>query len=82
MYPKCSHVTHPDAGVYIVCVDLSPQVLANPFLAQELLEEPGAVLQVVSTHSPLPRFTLLHAWSVVTCAALHTARTARFGQSV
>lgn len=54
-------------------VDLSPQVLADLLLAEELLEELGAIFQVVATDAPLPRFSVLDARGVVTCAPLHSA---------
>ncbi len=61
-------------------VDLGPQVLADPLLAQELLEELGAIFQVVTADPPLPRFPVLDARGVVACAPLHAARAARFGE--
>lgn len=62
--------------------DLSPQVLADPLLAQELLEELGAVFQVVAADTPLPRLAVLDARRVVARAPLHPARAAGLGQRV
>lgn len=74
--------THPNSDVDVVGVDLSPQVLADPLLAQELLEELGAVFQVVAADAPLPRLAVLDAWRVVARAPLHPARAAGLGQRV
>lgn len=74
--------THPNSDVDVVGVDLSPQVLADPLLAQELLEELGAVFEVVSADAPLPRLAVLDARGVVARAPLHPARAAGFGQRV
>lgn len=72
--------THPNSDVDVVGVDLSPQVLADPLLAEELLEKLGAVFQVVAADPPLPRFPVLDAGGVVTRAPLHPARAACFGK--
>lgn len=72
--------THPNSNVDVVCIHLSPQVLADPLLAKELLEKLGAIFQVVATDSPLPRFSMLDAGGVVTCAPLHSPWAARFGK--
>lgn len=61
-------------------IHLSPQVLADPLLAEELLEKLGAVFQVVAADPPLPRFPVLDARGVVARAPLHSARAARFGE--
>ena len=61
-------------------VDLSPQVLADPLLAEKLLEKLGAIFQVVAADPPLPRFSVLDAGGIVTCAPLHSARAARFSE--
>lgn len=74
--------THPNSHIDVVGVDLSPQVLADPLLAQELLEELGAVLQVVAADAPLPGLAVLDAWRVVARAPLHAARAAGLGQRV
>ena len=63
-------------------VDLRPEVLADPLLAQELLEELSAVFQVVPADPPLPGLAVLQAGGVVTRAPLHPARAARLGQGV
>lgn len=65
--------THPNSNVDVVGVDLSPQVLADLLLAEELLEKLGAVFQVVTADPPLPRFSMLDAGGVVTRAPLHSA---------
>lgn len=65
--------THPNSDVDVVGVDLSPQVLADPLLAEELLEKLGAVFQVVAADPPLPRFPVLDAGGVVARAPLHAA---------
>lgn len=72
--------THPNSDIDVVGVDLSPQVLADPLLAQELLEKLGAVFQVVAADPPLPGFPMLDAGGVVARAPLHAARAARFGE--
>lgn len=77
-----SATTHPNSDVDVVGVDLSPQVLADPLLAQELLEELGAVFQVVAADAPLPRLAVLDARGVVARAPLHPARAAGLGQRV
>jgi len=74
--------THPDSHVDVLGVDLRPQVLADLLLAEELLEELGAVFQVVAADPPLPRFPVLDAGGVVARAPLHPARAARFGERV
>lgn len=74
--------THPNSNVDVVGVDLSPQILADPLLAEELLEKLGAVLQVVAADPPLPRLSVLDAGGVVACAPLHSTRAARFGERV
>lgn len=79
---SASATTHPNSDVDVVGVDLSPQVLADPLLAQELLEELGAVFQVVAADAPLPRLAVLDAWRVVARAPLHPARAAGLGQRV
>lgn len=61
-------------------VDLSPQVLADPLLAEKLLKKLGAVFQVVAADPPLPRFSMLDAGGIVTRAPLHPAGAARFGK--
>lgn len=61
-------------------VDLGTQVLADPFLPQELLEKLGAVFQIVPTYAPLPGLAVLQTRRIVTGAALHASRAARFGQ--
>lgn len=63
-------------------VHLGPQVLADPLLAEELLEELGAVFQVVAADPPLPRLPVLDAGGVVAGAPLHAARAARLGEGV
>lgn len=63
-------------------VHLSSKVLADPLLAEEPLEELGAVLEVVAAHPPLPRFPVLDAGRVVAGAALHAARAACLGEGV
>lgn len=75
-------LTHPNSDVDVVGVDLGPQVLADPLLAQELLEELGAVFQVVAADPPLPGLSMLDAGGVVARAPLHPARAACFGQRV
>lgn len=70
----------PNSNVDVVGVNLSPQVLADPLLAEELLEKLGAVFQVVTADPPLPRFSVLDAGGVVTRAPLHPARAACFGE--
>lgn len=72
--------THPNSDVDVVGVDLSPQVLADPLLAEELLEKLGAVFQVVAADPPLPRFPVLDAGGVVARAPLHPARATSFGK--
>lgn len=79
----CASVrTHPNSDVDVVRVDLSPHVLADPLLAEELLQELGAVLQVVAADPPLPRLAMLDAGGVVARAPLHPARAARFGEGM
>lgn len=46
---------------------------------QELLDELVAVFQVVTTATPLPGLAVLQVGGLVAGAALHPARTARFG---
>lgn len=58
----------------------SPQVLADPLLAEELFEKLGAVFQVVTTDPPLPRFPMLDPGGIVTSAPLHSTWAARFGK--
>lgn len=74
--------THPNSDIDVLGVHLSPQVLADLLLAQELFEKLGAVFQVVAADAPLPRFPMLDAGGFVTRAPLHSARAAGFGQRV
>lgn len=64
-------MTDPNPHIDIMGVDVGPQVLADPLLAQELLEELGAVLQIIPTDAPLPGLAVLQAGRVVARAALH-----------
>ena len=73
---------YPDSDVDVVGVNLCPEVLADPLLPQELLEELGAVFQVVPADPPLPCFPVLQTGGVVASAPLHPARAAGFGQRV
>lgn len=70
--PWTWEATHPNSNVDVVGVNLSPEVFADPLLAEELLEELGAIFQVVATDPPLPRFSMLDAGGIVTCASLHS----------
>lgn len=72
--------THPDPDVDVLGIDLSPQVFADLLLAEELLEELGAVFQVVPADPPLPRFPVLDAGGFVARAPLHSSRAARFSK--
>lgn len=63
-------------------VHLGPQVFADPLLPQELLQELGAVLEVVPADAPLPGLAVLQAGGVVAGAALHAPRAARLGHGV
>lgn len=73
-------MAHPSANVDVVGFHVSPQVLADSLLSEELLQKLGAVLEVVPANPPLPRFPVLDAGGVVTRAPLHASRAARFGE--
>lgn len=75
-------MTYPNPNIDIMGVNMGPQVLADPLLAQELFEELGAVLQIISTDTPLPSLAVLQAGRVVARAALHAPRAASFRQCV
>lgn len=77
-----STLHRPDADINVVRVYLGTQVLADSFLPQELLEKLGAVFQIVPAYTPLPGLAVLQTRRIVAGAALHTSRTARFGQRV
>lgn len=69
-----------DAHVGVVGVSSSPQVLASSLGPQEVTEEFGAVLEIVTTHTPLPGLPALQAWGVITGATFHAPSTAGSGQ--
>lgn len=64
----------------VVGVSSRPQILASSLRPQEVAEELGAVLQVVTTHAPLPGLPALQAWGVIAGATLHAPSTAGPGQ--
>lgn len=74
--------THPCANVDVVGFHLSPQVLADSFLSEELLQKLGAVFEVVATNPPLPRLPMLDAGGIVTRAPLHASWAARLGEGM
>lgn len=55
------------------------QILARP-PAQELLDKLAAVLEVVSTATPLPSLTVFQVRGLITGTALHAPCTAGLGQ--
>lgn len=71
---------HLDAHVGVVSVSSCPQVLTSSLGPQEVAEELGAVLQIVTTHPPLPGLPALQAWGVITGATFHAPSTAGSGQ--
>lgn len=73
---------HLDAHVGVVGVYPCPQVFASSLGPQEVVQELGAVLEVVAAHAPLPGLPALQAWRVITGATLHAPGAAGPGQSV
>lgn len=67
-------------GVVGVCP--RPQVFASSLGPQKVVQELGAILEVVTTHTPLPGLPALEARGVITGAPLHAASAAGPGQSV
>lgn len=69
---------HPylDAHICVMDVHLGPQIFPNLLLAQEILQEPDAILEVVTTHTPLPGFAVLQVRGIITGTALHSPSTA------
>lgn len=67
-------------GVVGICP--SPQVFASSLGPQEVVQELGAVLEVVAAHAPLPGLPALQARRVIAGAALHAAGAAGPGQRV
>lgn len=67
-------------GVVGICP--RPQIFASSLGPQEVVQELGAILEVVTTHAPLPGLPALEARGVITGAPLHAASAAGPGQSV
>lgn len=74
---ECAHL---DAHMGVVGVSSGPQVLASSLGSQEVAQEFGAVLEVVTTHTPLPGLPAFQAGGVITGTALHAPSTAGPGQ--
>lgn len=73
---------HLDAHVGVVGVCPCPQVLVSSLGPQEVAQKLGAVLEVVTTHAPLPGLPALQPRRVITGAALHAPSAAGPGQGV
>lgn len=74
--------THLDAHVGVMGIYPRPQVFASSLGPQEIVQELGAILEIVATHAPLPGLPALEARGVITRAPLHAASAAGPGQSV